>query len=153
MLPCNLARYQHISGKLRMPYVVEYWVNIYAKNSSEVLLSCFELARTKFDDKNQRFSISLFTTPSAVHLTTCFMSDSQHLRLSVLASLPLSPLQRFNYYIKKDVIPITCMCQEFLCIQQFPLQFTYPSYFLLYSSCLRSNSRFFSMSARYSSLV
>ena len=108
---------------------------------------------TKFNDENQRFSISLFTTPSAVHLTTCFMSDSQHLRLSVLASLPLSPLQRFNYYIKKDVIPITCMCQEFLCIQQFLLQFTYPSYFLLYSSCLRSNSRFFSMSARYSSLV
>ena len=37
-----------------------------------------------------------FTAPSAVHLTTCFLPDSQHHRLSVKASLPLSPLQRFN---------------------------------------------------------
>ena len=36
------------------------------------------------------------TAPSAVHLTTCFLPDSQHLRLSVKASLPLSPLQRFT---------------------------------------------------------
>ena len=36
------------------------------------------------------------TAPSAVHLTTCFLPDSQHRRLSVKASLPLSPLQRFG---------------------------------------------------------
>ena len=36
------------------------------------------------------------TAPSAVHLTTCFTPDSQHHRLSVMALLPLSPLQRFN---------------------------------------------------------
>ena len=35
------------------------------------------------------------TAPSAVHLTTCFLPDFQHRRLSVKASLPLSPLQRF----------------------------------------------------------
>ena len=72
---------------------------------------------TEIEDFLSHFpiSFSLLTVPSAVHLTTCFMSDSQHLRLSVLASLPLSPLQRFIYYIKIDAIPITCMCQEFLC--------------------------------------
>ena len=36
------------------------------------------------------------TAPSAVHLTTCFLPDSQHHRFSVKASLPLSPLQRFE---------------------------------------------------------
>jgi len=36
------------------------------------------------------------TAPSAVHLTTCFSPDSQLHRLSVKASLPLSPLQRFS---------------------------------------------------------
>ncbi len=35
------------------------------------------------------------TAPSAVHLTTCFLPGSQHPRLSVKASLPLSPHQRF----------------------------------------------------------
>lgn len=39
---------------------------------------------------------SHLTAPSAVHLTTCFLPDSQHLRLSVKALLPLSPLQRFT---------------------------------------------------------
>ncbi len=45
---------------------------------------------------------SHFTAPSAVHLTICFLPDSQHRRLSVKASLPLSPPQRFailNYFI------------------------------------------------------
>ena len=37
-----------------------------------------------------------FLAPSAAHLTTCFSPDSQHPRLSVEASLPLSPLQRFH---------------------------------------------------------
>ena len=44
---------------------------------------------------------SHLTAPSAAHLTTCFLPDSQHHRLSVKASLPLFPLQRFivlNYY-------------------------------------------------------
>ena len=36
------------------------------------------------------------TAPSAVHLTTCFSPGSQLPRLSVKASLPLSPLQRFD---------------------------------------------------------
>ena len=35
------------------------------------------------------------TAPSAVHLTTCFSPDSQRRGLSVQASLPLSPHQRF----------------------------------------------------------
>lgn len=38
----------------------------------------------------------LLTAPSAVHLTTCFSPDSHQRRLSVKASLPLSPLQRFG---------------------------------------------------------
>lgn len=42
------------------------------------------------------FVKSHLTAPSAVHLTTCFLPDSQHHRLSVKASLPLSPLQRFE---------------------------------------------------------
>ena len=37
-----------------------------------------------------------FAAPSAVHLTMCILPDFQHRRLSVKASLPLSPLQRFN---------------------------------------------------------
>ncbi|MBR2593019.1 MAG: hypothetical protein IKD83_00130, partial [Firmicutes bacterium] len=36
------------------------------------------------------------TAPSAVHLAACFLPDSQHRRLSVKASLPLSPHQRFS---------------------------------------------------------
>ena len=36
------------------------------------------------------------TTPSAVHLTTCFLPDSQQHGLSGKASSPLSPLQRFS---------------------------------------------------------
>ena len=34
--------------------------------------------------------MTLLTAPSAVHLTSCFLPDSQHHRLSVKASLPLS---------------------------------------------------------------
>lgn len=41
--------------------------------------------------------IAPLTAPSAVHLTTCFSPDSQRHRLSVKASLSLSPLQRFKY--------------------------------------------------------
>jgi len=42
------------------------------------------------------------TAPSAAHLTTCFLPDSQRRRLSVRALLPLLPLHRFkelNYSI------------------------------------------------------
>lgn len=42
------------------------------------------------------------TSPSAVHLTVCFLPGSQQRGLSVKASLPLSPLQRFllfRYFI------------------------------------------------------
>ena len=42
------------------------------------------------------FVKSHLTAPSAVHLTTCFLPDSQQHRLSVKASLPLYPLQRFE---------------------------------------------------------
>lgn len=44
-----------------------------------------------------------FTAPSAVHLTICFVPGSQHPGFSVGASLPLSPLQRFNLLnLKKE---------------------------------------------------
>lgn len=39
---------------------------------------------------------SPFPAPSAVHLILCFLPASQHRRLSVKASRPLSPLQRFH---------------------------------------------------------
>lgn len=42
------------------------------------------------------FAKSHLTAPSAVHLTACFLPASQHRRLSVKASLTLSPLQRFS---------------------------------------------------------
>ena len=45
------------------------------------------------------------TAPSAVHLTTCFSPDSQHHRLSVKASLPLSPHQRFIYSLYYSISP------------------------------------------------
>ena len=41
-------------------------------------------------------SLAHLTAPSAIHLTTCFLPDSQPLRFSVRASLPLSSLQRFS---------------------------------------------------------
>lgn len=63
----HLTGYQHIPGKLRLP------------TASQNTLCKAHL-----------------TAPSAVHLTTCFLPDSQHRRLSVKASLPLSPLQRFG---------------------------------------------------------
>lgn len=49
--------------------------------------------------QNTQPELRPLTAPSAVHLTTCFLPDSQHLRLSVKASLPLSPLQRFGIFI------------------------------------------------------
>ena len=65
--PMHLAGYQHIPGICTLAYsVAEYFGKIH------------------------------LTAPSAVHLTTCFLPDSQHHRLSVKASLPLSPLQRFK---------------------------------------------------------
>ena len=65
--PMRLAGYQHIPGIYTLAYsVAEY------------------------------FGKTQLTAPSAVHLTTCFLPDSQHHRLSVKALLPLSPLQRFD---------------------------------------------------------
>ena len=60
------AGYHHIPGMSRLPHVAEY------------------------------SGIPRLTAPSAVHLTMCFLPDSQLRRLSVKASLPLSPLQRFR---------------------------------------------------------
>ena len=39
-----------------------------------------------------------FPVPSVVHLTSCFLPDSQHRGFSVKASLPLSPPQRFTIF-------------------------------------------------------
>ena len=47
------------------------------------------------------------TTPSAVHLTTCFSPDSQQHGISVQASSPLSPPQRFNLF-KYSVVYFVC---------------------------------------------
>ena len=44
------------------------------------------------------------TAPSAVHLTGCFLPDSQQYGLSVEAYLPLSPHQRFLYSPVKWII-------------------------------------------------
>lgn len=66
----DLAGYLHIPGKWRLPATSQHTL-----------------------------WISHLTAPSAVHLTTCFLPDSQHHRLSVKASLPLSPLQRFTTYL------------------------------------------------------
>ncbi len=52
------------------------------------------------------------TAPSAAHLTTCFLPDSQHHRLSVKASSPLSPLQRFTMLNFLYYIINVCTCQE-----------------------------------------
>ena len=66
--PMHLAGYKHIPGIYTLAYsVAEY------------------------------FGKTHLTAPSAVHLTTCFLPDSQHHRFSVKALLPLSPLQRFDY--------------------------------------------------------
>ena len=59
------------------------------------------------------FEKSHLTAPSAVHLTTCFLPDSQHHRFSVKASLPLSPLQRFevsNLVLLYSGLPILSIC-------------------------------------------
>ena len=39
-----------------------------------------------------------FPVPSVVHLTSCFLPDSQHRGFSVKALLPLSPPQRFTIF-------------------------------------------------------
>ena len=67
----RLAGYPHIPGKLRLPATSQNTLNIACR-------------------------LVHLTAPFAVHLTTCFSPDSQHHRLSVKASLPLSPLQRFD---------------------------------------------------------
>ena len=69
--------------------------------------------------------ITLLTVPSAVHLTTCFSPDSQHHRLSVKASLPLSPLQQFDklYVIKSDYRTNIFICQVIFFMQIYPKQF------------------------------
>ena len=75
----HLAGYQHIPGKWRLPTTSQ-----------------------------NTLGISHLTAPSAVHLTTCFLPDSQHHRFSVKASLPLSPLQRFevlNYLLLYSRLP------------------------------------------------
>ena len=77
--PMHLAGYQHIPGKWRLPTTSQ-----------------------------NTLGISHLTAPSAVHLTTCFLPDSQHHRFSVKASLPLSPLQRFevlNYLLIYSRLP------------------------------------------------
>ncbi len=69
----RLARYQHISGNLRLP------------------------------KRRRILGIIPLTAPSAVHLTICFAPGSQHPGFSVGASLPLSPLQRFKLLnLKKE---------------------------------------------------
>ena len=55
------------------------------------------------------------TAPSAVHLTNCFSPDSQHHRLSVEASLPLSPLQRFSLLNYLHYITLNIFCQYIFC--------------------------------------
>ena len=60
---------------------------------------------------------SHLTAPSAVHLTTCFLPDSQHRRLSVKALLPLSPLHRFS------VLNYQYNTTDFFCCQQFLKKF------------------------------
>ena len=57
---------------------------------------------------------SHLTAPSAVHLTTCFSPDSQHRRLSVEASLPLSPLQRFTVLNLVYDTTLYSTCQQVL---------------------------------------
>ena len=59
------------------------------------------------------------TAPSAVHLTMCFLPDSQLRRLSVKASLPLSPLQRFRVcdcLTVADYTRAVIVCQQFFCL-------------------------------------
>ena len=91
--PMHLAGYQHIPGICTLAYsVAEY------------------------------FGKSHLTAPSAVHLTTCFLPDSQHHRLSVKASLPLSPLQRFeilNLLYYTPVIPTLSIGFEKLTLHNF----------------------------------
>ena len=52
-----------------------------------------------------------FTAPSAAHLTTCFSPDSQQHRLSVKASSPLSPLQRFEVFGFLHYSTVKAVCQ------------------------------------------
>ena len=54
-----------------------------------------QLTYANTSQNTQHGKTTLLTAPSTVHLTTCFLPDSQHHRFSVKASLPLSPSQRF----------------------------------------------------------
>ena len=81
--PVRLAGYQHIPDNWRMP----------------------TRCRILWD-------FSHLTAPSAVHLTTCFLPDSQQHRFSVKALLPLSPLQQFevlNYILLYAQLSILSM--------------------------------------------
>ncbi len=69
------------------------------------LYACLQRRRILCEDDSH------LTAPSAVHLTTCFSPDSQLHRLSVKASLPLSPLQRFDVLNFLYYITILCPCQ------------------------------------------
>ncbi len=64
---------------------------------------------------------SHLTAPSVVHLTICFLPDSQHHRLSVKALLPLSPLQQFSIikliFIISPLYAIVNICNNILNIQ------------------------------------
>ena len=95
-----LAGYWHIPGMLRLPHVAEY------------------------SDPTHPLSHPL-TAPSAVHLTTCFSPVSHHHRLSVKASLPLSPLQRFSLLNYMHYITVRTICQYsfFLFCTKSPVQF------------------------------
>ncbi len=82
------------------------------------------------------------TAPSAVHLTICFLPDSHHRRLSVKASLPLSPHQRFillNYIgiISPQYVFVNKIFNIFLL--QTPKAIKKSGFYLL-KSCLRSLS-------------
>ena len=59
------------------------------------------------------------TAPSAVHLTICFTPDSQQHRLSVVASSPLSPLQRFELWNYRYYKYMRRFCQLFFLCTRF----------------------------------
>ncbi len=57
-----------------------------------------DLCRTLQNTDREKQSLCS-SAPSAVHLTVCFAPASQHRGLSVAASKPLSPLQRFSFVV------------------------------------------------------
>ena len=61
----------------------------------------------------QNTLLSHLTAPSAAHLTTCFRPGSQHPGLSVQASLPLLPLQRFVSLVIAYYTPLFLRNQPF----------------------------------------